>query len=91
MEENLSSKVWDNISGKFISSSSTNNDEIVGKWSLEKNLPEKWEMHFENIKFFASPTPFRHLGFFPISRLTGYGQPKKLNYINLIIFQKKHY
>jgi len=64
-KKNLSSKVWDNISGKFISSSSTNNDEIVGKWSLDKNLPEKWEMHFENLKFFATPTPFRHLGFFP--------------------------
>ena len=63
--KNLSSKVWDNISGKFISSSSTNNDEIVGKWSLDKNLPDKWEMHFENLKFFATPTPFRHLGFFP--------------------------
>jgi len=64
-KKNLSSKVWNNISGKFISSSSTNNDEIVGKWSLDKNLPEKWEMHFENLKFFATPTPFRHLGFFP--------------------------
>lgn len=64
-KKNLSSKVWHNISGKFISSSSTNNDEIVGKWSLDKNLPEKWEMHFENLKFFATPTPFRHLGFFP--------------------------
>jgi len=64
-KKNLSSKVWDNISGKFISSSSTNNDEIVGKWSLDKNLPEKWEVHFENLKFFATPTPFRHLGFFP--------------------------
>ena len=64
-KKNLSSKVWNNISGKFISSSSTNNDEIVGKWSLEKNLPDKWEMNFENLKFFATPTPFRHLGFFP--------------------------
>ena len=64
-KKNLSSKVWNNISGKFISSSSTNNDEIVGKWSLEKNVPNKWEMSFENLKFFATPTPFRHLGFFP--------------------------
>ena len=64
-KKNLSSKVWDNISGKFISSSSTNNDEIVGKWSLDKNLPDKWEINFENLKFFATPTPFRHLGFFP--------------------------
>ena len=64
-KKNLSPKVWKNISGKFISSSSTNNDEIVGKWSLEKNLPNKWEINFENLKFFATPTPFRHLGFFP--------------------------
>ena len=64
-KKNLSSKVWTNISGKFISSTSTNNDEIVGKWSLEKNLPNKWEINFENLKFFATPTPFRHLGFFP--------------------------
>ena len=64
-KKNLSSKVWNNTSGKFISSSSTDNDQIVGKWSLEKNLPDKWEINFENLKFFATPTPFRHLGFFP--------------------------
>jgi 23S rRNA (cytosine1962-C5)-methyltransferase len=64
-KKNLSSNVWENISGKFISSSSTNNEEIIGKWSLEKNLPNKWEINFENLKFFATPTPFRHLGFFP--------------------------
>ena len=64
-KKNLSPKVWKNISGKLISSSSTNNDEIVGKWSLEKNLPNKWEINFENLKFFATPSPFRHLGFFP--------------------------
>ena len=64
-KRNLSSKVWNNTSGKFISSSSTDNDQIVGKWSLEKNLPDKWEINFENLKFFATPTPFRHLGFFP--------------------------
>ena len=64
-KKNLSSKVWNNTSGKFISSSSTDNDQIVGKWSFEKNLPDKWEINFENLKFFATPTPFRHLGFFP--------------------------
>ena len=64
-KKNLSSKVWNNTSGKFISSSSTDNDQILGKWSLEKNLPDKWEINFENLKFFATPTPFRHLGFFP--------------------------
>ena len=64
-KKNLSSKVWNNTSGKFISSSSIDNDQIVGKWSLEKNLPDKWEINFENLKFFATPTPFRHLGFFP--------------------------
>jgi len=26
---------------------------------------KKWEMEYKGIKFLASPTPFRHLGFFP--------------------------
>ncbi|MDA7579181.1 class I SAM-dependent methyltransferase [Alphaproteobacteria bacterium] len=61
----LSPKVWKNVSGKFLTSSSADNDDFTGKWSLDTNLPNKWELKFGNIKFFATPTPFRHLGFFP--------------------------
>ncbi|MGH7250039.1 MAG: class I SAM-dependent methyltransferase, partial [Minisyncoccia bacterium] len=34
-------------------------------WKIEKNIPDEWEMSYKDIKFLASPTPFRHLGFFP--------------------------
>ena len=54
-------KDWEAASGKFWSSK-------VGSkpgWKINKKLEEKWEMEYKGIKFLASPTPFRHLGFFP--------------------------
>ena len=61
----LSIKEWEKSSGTFLSSSNPLNEDATGKWSLKKHLPLKWEMQYDNIKFFATPTPFRHLGFFP--------------------------
>ena len=61
----LSPKEWEKSSGSFLSSSNPLNENSTGKWSLKKHLPLKWEMEYDNIKFFATPTPFRHLGFFP--------------------------
>ena len=61
----LSIKEWEKSSGTFLSSSNPLNEDAIGKWSLKRHLPLKWEMQFDNIKFFATPTPFRHLGFFP--------------------------
>ena len=58
-------KEWEKSSGTFLSSSNPLNEDSTGKWSLKKHLPPKWEMQYDNIKFFATPTPFRHLGFFP--------------------------
>ncbi len=34
-------------------------------WKMNKKIESKWEMEYKGIKFLASPTPFRHLGFFP--------------------------
>ena len=56
---------WAKASGTFISSSNTLNEVSTGKWSIKDDLPHKWQMKYENLKFFATPTPFRHLGFFP--------------------------
>ena len=61
----LSFKEWEKSSGSYLSSSNPLNDDSTGKWSLKKHIPLKWEMKYDNIKFFATPTPFRHLGFFP--------------------------
>ena len=61
----LKTKVWENASGSFLRSSSLENEDPKGKWVIKSNIPDKWEMSFDSLKFFATPTPFRHLGFFP--------------------------
>lgn len=60
-KKTLSEKEWNKADGKFWSS------KVGAKagWKFETNLPEKWEMNYKGIKFLASPTPFRHLSFFP--------------------------
>lgn len=63
--QRLSSKKWAEVSGTFLTSSSSDNDDVHGKWCLHKNLPIKWVISFQKLKFLVSPTPFRHLGFFP--------------------------
>ena len=40
------------------------NNEPSG-WSLSKNVPHCWQMQYQELRFLARPTPFRHLGFFP--------------------------
>ncbi len=60
-KKTLPKEDWQNIAGKFWSSKTG----AKGGWKFESKIPEKWESVYNNIKFFASPTPFRHLGFFP--------------------------
>lgn len=57
----LSKADWDKADGKFWSS------KVGAKpgWKFKTEIKEKWEMSYNGVKFFASPTPFRHLGFFP--------------------------
>ncbi len=63
-EKTLTGKEWNEADGKFWSSK-------VGakaEWKMSKMSKtgfDKWGMSYKGIKFFAFPTPFRHLGFFP--------------------------
>jgi len=57
----LGKKEWEQADGKFWSSKAG----ARAGWKLNDDVPEKWEMSYKGIKFLASPTPFRHLGFFP--------------------------
>ena len=52
---------WNKADGKFWSSK----EGAKAGWKMSKRHFDKWEMEYKGIKFFASPTPFRHLGFFP--------------------------
>ena len=59
----LEKYVWQHADGHFITSEQ--DSEKGGSWRLNSSLPENWQMQFEDIHFFAMPTSFRHLCFFP--------------------------
>ena len=59
----LEKHVWQHADGHFITSEQ--DSEKGGSWRLNSSLPKNWQMQFEDIHFFAMPTSFRHLGFFP--------------------------
>jgi 23S rRNA (cytosine1962-C5)-methyltransferase len=40
-------------------------EEGGGRWALHRPVPKQWEMARGDVRFHASLTPFRHLGFFP--------------------------
>jgi 23S rRNA (cytosine1962-C5)-methyltransferase len=40
-------------------------DEGGGRWVQHRPVPREWELSRGNVRFAASLTPFRHLGFFP--------------------------
>ncbi len=52
---------WKSRDGKFWSSKQG----AKKGWTFENKIVPRWEMEYKGIKFLASPTPFRHLGFFP--------------------------
>lgn len=36
-----------------------------GTWSFYKNLPPKWTIEYDDLKFYIEPTGFKHTGLFP--------------------------
>ena len=52
---------WD-ADGEFVPGS---DEEGGGRWVRHRDVPEKWEVARGAVRFNASLTPFRHLGFFP--------------------------
>ena len=40
-------------------------EEGGGRWVQNRPVPQQWELSRGAVRFHASPTPFRHLGFFP--------------------------
>ncbi len=57
----LSKKEWSDVDGKFWSSKMG----AKAGWKMERKFADKWPMEYKGIKYVASPTPFRHLSFFP--------------------------
>jgi 23S rRNA (cytosine1962-C5)-methyltransferase len=48
--------------GEFVGGS---DEEGGGRWNLEPQVPARWPVKRGPVQFYASNTPFRHLGFFP--------------------------
>ena len=65
-------------------------DEGGGRWDLAETVPERWAIGRGPVRFHATNTPFRHLGFFPdmgaqwdwmrgrIAARTGAGKPSRV-------------
>lgn len=48
--------------GEFVGAS---DEEGGGRWQLSRDVPRDWPLAWQEVRFHASNTPFRHLGFFP--------------------------
>jgi 23S rRNA (cytosine1962-C5)-methyltransferase len=57
----FSAEEWNKANGKFWGSKQG----AKSGWKMNGKIEPKWKMSYKGIKFFASPTSFRHLGFFP--------------------------
>ena len=69
-KKSLSKEEWDKADGIFFSSKGgkgalSSLKKSPGGWKIDKKIDSKWEVSHKGIKFWAWPTPFRHLGFFP--------------------------
>ena len=53
--------VWQ-ADGEFIPAS---DEDGGGRWHLDDGVPESWPLGWEDVRFQAQCTPFRHLAFFP--------------------------
>ncbi len=40
-------------------------DDGPGQWQFRRTLPDQWQLHYNNLKFWVRLTPFRHTGVFP--------------------------
>ncbi len=52
---------WD-ADARFVPGS---DEEGGGRWVVHRPIPNEWQLSRGNVRFNASLTPFRHLGFFP--------------------------
>ena len=56
------SDYWE-ADGEFVGAS---DEDGGGRWHLDRSVPHKgWHLKWEDVRFTALNTPFRHLGFFP--------------------------
>jgi 23S rRNA (cytosine1962-C5)-methyltransferase len=57
----LPEREWQAADGSFDAGESGDG----GRWNLRPGVEEAWPMRYKNLRFWAQPTPFRHMGVFP--------------------------
>lgn len=57
----LPEKEWKQIDGEFV----TTSEQHGGHWEFRKKNPQRWQMHYQNLSFWAQNTASKHLGVFP--------------------------
>jgi 23S rRNA (cytosine1962-C5)-methyltransferase len=60
---NLPEREWQRADATF--EKSKGGDDGPGNWQMRRQLPEQWQLHYNNLRFWARLTPFRHTGVFP--------------------------
>lgn len=58
-EKNLAEKEWQKADAIF--GGNTKNT----SWQIKKNVPNRWQIDFADLKFWIKPTTFKHVGLFP--------------------------
>lgn len=59
----LPASEWDRADAIFAPSGAE--DDEAGRWRFNRELPQSWTLHWDDLAFLSRPTPFRHLAFFP--------------------------
>ena len=57
----LPERDWAAADGVF----ATADEEGAGRWEFRRPVDARWAMRYGDLRFWAQPTPFRHLGVFP--------------------------
>lgn len=61
----LTHREWNKSAGKFF----TSREVSKSGWNFNKKIEKNFVLSYKDVKWNASPTPFRHLGFFPEQRV----------------------
>lgn len=59
----LPEREWQRADATF--EKSKGGDDGPGNWQMRRKLPEQWQLHYNNLRFWVRLTPFRHTGVFP--------------------------
>lgn len=64
-QKRLDENQWKDADAKFTRDSDNGNSDNKSGWVFKKEIENKWQIDFANLKFYIKPTAFKHVGIFP--------------------------